>query len=162
MKRRLFGSATGAFCSGLWGFRARAAPAAALPYQEAAWASQWRELRLLRGHFDGAPWNDAVDHWQGSKHRLMQQLASSLVSRSASATETLQALGPPDTVLRARDPAYAQVARELHSGAASAPLLRSSVKVEFWLYRWRGQHDQLALTVQQGRVVAAGWLHAYE
>ena len=112
----------------------------------------------MRGHFDGAPWNEAVDRWQGRKHQLMLALAASLVQRQASESELLQLLGHPDRLLRPRDPAYAQVASEMRP----LPDDTGPAPPALWLYRWRGSHDQLVLSVLGGRTHAASWLNAHE
>jgi hypothetical protein len=43
---------------------------------------------------------------------------------------------------------------------AKAPAAPHTSKL--WLYRWRGEHDQLAFAIRHDRVVAAGWLHDWE
>jgi hypothetical protein len=112
------------------------------------------QLRLIRGHFEGGPWNDAVDKWQGVKHVAMQQLAQSVLRAKAASEKTKELLGPPDKVLT-----KAQFAQLSEYAPVSWQGVAGSV---VWLYRWRGEHDQLAVSLDQGRVVAVGWLYALE
>ncbi len=172
MKRRRFTGLAAAFCYAPQGLKAQAELPTVTKTEAAARAQEWRQLRLLRGHFDGAPWNDTVDRWQGHKHRLMQAWAARLLSRQASADELLRTLGRPDSVLRPQDPAYASTAAAVHPDvepAAATPgehaLARAGAQAAqpaLWLYHWRGSHDQLVISVQAGHTRATGWLLAHE
>lgn len=104
-------------------------------------AAAYRELRAVRGHFDGGPWREEVDRWDGAKHRLMQRLAGALVARRAATDAVLAWLGPPDATI---------AASSADPGAVC------------WIYRWRGERDQLALRIVATRVAAAEWRYAYE
>jgi len=142
---------------------ARAATAASDPAAEARSATpspapaltrQWLALRRLQGRFDGAPWNDAVDRWQGPKHTLMQQLARFALQERLDADRLDALLGAPDQVLPA--------------GAAGQTLFLQQAQWQgvpagdLWLYRWRGSHDQLVFALHEGEVAAAGWWYALE
>lgn len=168
MKRRRFTGLAAAFCYAPQGLKAQAELPTVTKTEAAARAQEWRQLRLLRGHFDGAPWNDTVDRWQGRKHRLMQAWAARLLSRQASADELLRTLGRPDSLLRPQDPAYAPTAAALRpdampAGAAIGPQQGTRTpQPALWLYHWRGSHDQLVISVQGGRTRATGWLLAHE
>lgn len=130
-------------------------------------------MRPLRGHFDGAAWNDAIDRWQGRKHQAMLALAASLLRRQAGEQEVLHTLGPADRTLVAGEAAHAAALEQLSSVAlaseapnhrqaqASGPGTPPAASV-LWLYRWRGTHDQLVLTMVQGKVQGTAWLHAFE
>lgn len=127
-------------------------PAAACAQSPAddALAVQWRSLRAQRGHFDGAPWNDEVDRWQGRKHQLMQALAQRAREHAAPEATLLQWMGPPDARWRLGQPEHGDaVQRAQWQGVPQGDLL---------VYNWRAHHDRLVLAVHRGRVVATGWL----
>ena len=132
----------------------------------AQWAALFRSLRRERGQFDGAPWRDDVDRWQGLKHRAMQHLGGVVLRKRASELQVRQTLGVPDDKLEPGDPVFqAAVAQPVWMRPdPKAPLavLDEWPGAELWLYRWRGRHDQLALALVDGRVVATGWLLAGE
>ena len=151
-----------AFCYAPWGLRAQVGLPPDAPLMTAAQAQEWRQLRLLKGHFEGGPWNEAIDRWQGRKHQLMLALAADLLSRSARTDEVLKKLGRPDAQLLPRHPAYKNAASQLTSVSPAGPLTGTTGAPTFWLYHWRGHHDQLVFSVSQGRVSATGWLHTFE
>lgn len=103
----------------------------------------------------------------------MLALAARLLRRQASEQDVLHTLGPADRILHAADPAHAAVLEQLSSAAppaaprntpqahASEPGAHPAAPV-LWLYRWRGTHDQLVLTMVQGKVQGTAWLHAFE
>jgi hypothetical protein len=112
------------------------------------------QLRTFRGHFEGGPWNDTVDKWQGAKHVAMQQLAQSVLRAKAAPEKAEELLGSPDKVLtQAQFAQLSEYAPVRWQGVAGGVA---------WLYRWRGEHDQLAVSFDEGRVVAVGWLYALE
>lgn len=129
----------------------------------------FRALRGVRGHFDGGPWNDDVDRWQGRKHVAMQRLAEQALREHTPAAQLRRSVGEPDAILQ---PGTAAHARALETAqwlavADSAPqaannALSANQVAVLWLYRWRGSHDQLVLTLERGRVVMAGWLYERE
>lgn len=119
-----------------------------------ALSRQWLAMRMQTGHFDGAAWNAEVDAWQGTKHRLMQQLAQRAARERWTAGQLKGWMGDADQVLRDGDPEHARVlAQAQWQGSAGG---------ELWLYRWRGTHDQLVFALQVGQVVAVGWAAALE
>ena len=142
MKRRRFAGLAAAFCYAPEGLQAQAELPAVTTAEAAARAQEWRQLRLLRGHFDGAPWNESVDRWQGRKHQLMQAWAARLLSRQANESELRRALGSPDKLLRPQDPAYAATAAAVRPDAepASAALRKQSGAraslPALWVYQW--------------------------
>lgn len=44
-------------------------------------AAEFRKIRKIKGHFQGAEWNDHVDKWMGRKHKLMIELGVRLLRR---------------------------------------------------------------------------------
>ena len=158
----------------------------AAPLAEGGDARTYQSLRKVRGHFDGGPWRDDVDRWQGRKHLAMQNLARQMLQARAPADALRHTMGPPDAVLEPGQPAHARALEQVQwlpqapapnapgtvdaANAADAPsapsapsaptaLHPSRPRRSLWLYRWRGRHDQLLLALERGRVVAAGWLH---
>ena len=117
-------------------------------------AAQWQALRPLRGHFDGAAWNADIDRWQGRKHVLMQSLAAQALEERLARNTLTQRMGAPDALWQASQPEYASAIQQAQwLGAPGGELL---------VYHWRGQHDRLLFAVDQGRVVATGWLMVQE
>ena len=126
-------------------------------------APTFRALRPLRGHFDGGAWNNDVDRWQGRKHVAMQRLADQALRDHASAALLRQWMGEPDATLQ---PGHAAHARAIEMAqwlpvVSRAPQADAKIGV-LVVYRWRGQHDQLAFVLEHDRVVAAGWLYERE
>lgn len=117
---------------------ASAASAPALDERLQALGVEYRQLQALRGHFDGAPRNEALDRWGGRKHEVMELLRQELVQRPhTSRTQVISLLGMPDAQWRADEPAQRLLPAELREQPA-----RDAV----WLwYRWRGTRDGLAL-----------------
>jgi len=117
-------------------------------------AAQWHALRPRRGHFDGAAFDPEIDRWQGRKHVLMQQLAARSYDDRLSRDALLTLMGTPDAVWRAGLVEYAQALREAQwQGAPSGQML---------VYDWRARRDRLVFALDEGRVVAVGWLFAHE
>jgi hypothetical protein len=132
-------------------------PAAAAPPPEADLAQAFHALRNVRGHFDGGAWNNDVDRWQGRKHQVMQALAQQMLRERASAAQLRQAMGEPDALLTAGQPAHTRAIEQAQwQGVAGGKA------TALWLYRWRGTHDQLVLALEHDRVAAAGWLYQWE
>lgn len=121
-------------------------------------ALQWREIRRKRGHFDGAPWNDDVDRWQGRKHQAMQLLAQHARASAIAEAELLRLMGPADARWAVGQAAHtAALPRAQWQDGAAAP-----VGATLLVYNWRAQRDRLVFALQQGRVAATGWLHDFE
>nr|WP_298173067.1 hypothetical protein [uncultured Pseudomonas sp.] len=117
-------------------------------------AREFLALRQIKGHFEGGVWNDAVDKWQGDKHRLLQQSLALMLRDAYSARQVRALLGEPDRIWPVSTAQYAQtLERTEWQGTPSG---------ELWAYYWRGAHDQLVIALDGGRVVAGGWLMAGE
>jgi len=58
-------------------------------------AADFRRLRTVPGHFGGGKWNDDVDRWMGTKHRLMLELGTRLGRCEFSKPDVIQQLNPP-------------------------------------------------------------------
>jgi hypothetical protein len=117
-------------------------------------AAQWQALRPLRGHFDGAAWNADVDRWQGRKHMLMQNLAAQALDERLPRDTLLQRMGAPDAQWRAGQAA--------HASALEQAQWRGTPAGNLLVYHWRGEHDRLLFAIDDGRVVATGWLMVHE
>lgn len=117
-------------------------------------AHEFQALRAIKGHFDGGTWNDAVDKWQGDKHRLMQQALTRILQGGYGSQQVKALLGEPDQVLRAPAAEYRQVVERAE--------WQGTPVGELWAYHWRGAHDQLIIALEQDKVSAGGWLLAWE
>ena len=117
-------------------------------------AREFLQLRQIKGHFEGGVWNDAVDKWQGDKHRLLQRALALMLRDAYSAQQIRDLLGEPDRILPVSAAEYAQTLE--HTDWRGVP------SGELWAYYWRGAHDQLIVAVAQQQVTAGGWLMAWE
>lgn len=115
-------------------------------------AARYRELRALRGHFDGGTWRAELDRWQGDKHRVMVRLGESLGREGVKAKEVRRLMGKPDRIARDDLPGWEETRAQL-------PELKTR---ELWIYHWRGEHDYLAFAVDGAKVAAAQWYLAGE
>lgn len=144
------------FCIGWTVFAAGACAQTPSPASDVQ-AARWRALRSQRGHFHGAAWNDAVDRWQGEKHRLMQALAQRAREQRLDRAGLLALMGAPD----AQWPSAAAAPPGALDGAAWQPQAPGPDAL-LLVYNWRAEHDRLLFALQAHRVVATAWLLAYE
>jgi hypothetical protein len=119
-------------------------------------AAEFRNLRQVKGHFEGGTWNDDVDKWMGRKHQLMIQLDSRLGTGEYSKAQIIQLLGPPDLTAGEGD--------ELYNLVNSLPDFEKPATgpYEFLIYYWRGSHDFLYFTSQDEAIINSGWWYAGE
>jgi hypothetical protein len=117
-------------------------------------AREFMAMRQIKGHFEGGAWNDAVDKWQGDKHRLLQHSLALMLQDAYSAEQVKALLGEPDRMWLVSTEGYAQTLERTE--------WRGTPSGELWAYYWRGAHDQLIIALEQGRVTAGGWLMAGE
>lgn len=128
------------------------------PANVEAAAQQWRELRRKRGHFDGAAWNDEVDRWQGRKHQAMQLLAQHARASAIAEAELLRLMGPPDARWAAGQATHTDALPRVQWQEDAA----TPTGATLLMYNWRAERDRLVFALQQGRVIATGWLHDFE
>ncbi|MCE9523877.1 MAG: hypothetical protein K8S25_15780 [Alphaproteobacteria bacterium] len=114
-------------------------------------AAEFRALRVQRGHFSGGDWNDALDKFDGRKHRVMLGLSQALGYGKHSRAEIVALMGEPDQILVRGDWLFA----EAYSG--DNPRVR-----ELLVYHWRGGHDFLYFVSDRTQVLASGWWAALE
>jgi hypothetical protein len=119
-------------------------------------AEEFKDLRTIEGHFNGADWNDDVDQWMGRKHSLMIELGEQLGGGAYSRSQAIDLLGDPDAIAREGDALYDQIRNR---GEFKAP---AGGGYEFLVYHWRGEHDLLYLTVREEAMLGAGWWYAGE
>ena len=119
-------------------------------------ADEFKNLRVVKGHFDGGEWNDDVDQWMGRKHQLMIQLGERLGTGEYNQSQVIQALSQPDVIARETDDLYKLVS---DSAEFTGPITGF---YELLIYYWRGEHDFLYFTVQNGRITTSGWWYAGE
>jgi len=119
-------------------------------------AAEFRNLRTVKGHFQGGTWNDDVDKWMGRKHQLMIQLGSRLGAGEHSEAEVIQLLAPPDVIAREGDETF-DLVNSLwdFEKPATGPY-------ELLIYYWRGTHDFLYFTSQGETIINSGWWYAGE
>jgi len=119
-------------------------------------AAEFRNLRTIKGHFEGGTWKDDVDKWMGRKHQLMIQLGSRLGAGEYSKTQIIQWLGSPDLIAREGDDTFDLV--------SSLPKFEKPATgpYELLIYYWRGTHDFLYLTSQGESIINSGWWYAGE
>ena len=119
-------------------------------------ATEFRSLRMIKGHFEGGPRNADVDQWMGRKHQIMIQLGSLLGSGGCGKVQINRLLGPPDLTAREGDVPFHLV--------NTSPKFKkpASGQYELLIYYWRGTHDFLYLTSQGETILNSGWWHAGE
>ena len=117
-------------------------------------AAEWAQLRQQRGYFDGSPWRQDLDAWQGRKHQLMQELAERLLHERPDGAGVRRLMGEPDRQVAPGTAEHADWLRRTEWRGAPVGAL--------WSYHWRGEHDQLLVALAGERVVAVGWLYAWE
>ena len=119
-------------------------------------AAEFRNLRTVKGHFQGSTWNDDVDKWMGRKHQLMIQLGSRLGADEYNKAQVIQLLGPPDLTAHEGDDTFDLV------NNLSDFEKPTTGPYEFFIYYWRGTHDFLYFTSQGETIVNSGWWYAGE
>ncbi|MCO7225216.1 hypothetical protein [Pleionea sp. CnH1-48] len=95
-------------------------------------ASEYRELKSAKGHYNGGQWRDELDKWKGKKHELMSQLADYINQSSISRTRLTELMGEPDE-------------------------WRNNLAV----YYWRGHHDYLLVQCSP-ECNKTNWFYSYE
>lgn len=119
-------------------------------------AADFRRLRTVPGHFGGAKWNDDVDRWMGTKHRIMLELGTRLVRSEFSKPDVIQLLNPPDQIALKGNCLYHQIiSLPGYDALPEAPY-------EFLIYYWRGRHDFLFFICQGGIVIGSNWWYGGE
>jgi hypothetical protein len=116
-------------------------------------ATEYRKLRPTPGHFGGGDWSDAVDQWQGRKHKLMLALAARLSEVNANRDQLVELLGAPDHVVTEDDDLWPLITSEAGESGNSDT---------YFVYEWRGSHDFLYFISHDGTVTGSGWWHAGE
>ena len=119
-------------------------------------AADFRRLRRVPGHFGGGKWNDDVDRWMGTKHRLMLELGTRLGHSKLSKSDVMQLLNPPDQIALKGDPLY----QEIITHAGYNELL--DTPYEFLIFYWRGRHDFLYFIFQGGNIIGSNWWYGGE
>jgi len=119
-------------------------------------AAQFREIRKIKGHFDGGSWNDEVDHWNGRKHRLMMELEIRLSKGKYQKSDIIRLLQPPDQTARKDDELYRRISQLPGNDTQSSP------PDEYLVYYWRGEHDFLYFTCKGNIIVDGGRWQAWE
>jgi hypothetical protein len=118
-------------------------------------ATEFGNLRAIKGHFDGGDWNDDVDKWMGRKHQVMIELGLHLGTGEYDTAEVTRLLDSPDLTAREGDDLFGWVSDlpEFEEPAGSYELL---------IYTWRGTHDFLYFVSQDEGIVGSGWWYAGE
>ncbi|MEM7277239.1 MAG: hypothetical protein AAF385_03860 [Pseudomonadota bacterium] len=114
---------------------------------------EYRELRKIQGHFAGGDWNDAVDKFDGRKHRLMKSLGIAAEQESWSAAELRARLGSPDL-----EPGTDGTLQQLLDSALSGDDTGAAIAAYFW----RGNHDVLIFYQNSNGALAHAWWYAGE
>jgi hypothetical protein len=118
-------------------------------------AEAYKSLRDIPGHFGGGEPNEAVDQWQGQKHRLMLELGLQLGNGEYGRTELIALMGPPDHIVTEDDALY----KNIESLPSFSSLATSG---EFLIYEWRSTHDFLFFAIQDDKILGANWWYALE
>jgi len=119
-------------------------------------ADEFKKTRAIKGHFDGGAWNDEADKWMGRKHRLMIELGLRLAGGRYEKSDIIRLLDPPDRIAGKGDYLFEQIVSEKQYD------LSTPYSYEFLVYYWRGRHDFLFFTCQDGVITNSGWWYAGE
>ncbi len=125
-----------------------------LPVEEIA--DEFKKIREIKGHFDGGAWNDEVDKWMGRKHRLMIELGLRLTGDNYEKSDIIKLLDQPDRTVGKDDHLFEQIVNQKQC------YLSTAASYEFLVYYWRGRHDFLFFTCQDGVIINSGWWYAGE
>lgn len=125
-----------------------------LPVEEIA--DEFKKIHRIKGHFDGGTWNDEVDKWMGPKHRLMIKLGLRLAGGKYEKSDIIKLLDQPDLIAGKGDHLFELIVSQNRYD----PLTATSY--EFLVYYWRGRHDFLFFTCQDGVIINSGWWYAGE
>jgi hypothetical protein len=104
-----------------------------------------RDRRDVRD--EGSPRRTALEAWDGPMHRSMVELAECAVRRRLARRDLVRSLGAADRVVKAGG---------THQGIA---VLAGQEHLIYW---WRGGHDYLYFTVENGAVTGSDWWYAWE
>lgn len=119
-------------------------------------ASEFRQWRAIKGHFEGGSWRQDVDGWTGRKHRIMEALRQAIDARNLMRSQLVEHMGTADNILRSEDPLYSEIVRN------GQPCGHKNSSVEILLYAWRGSHDWLYFVTLGEAICHSGWWHAGE
>ena len=119
-------------------------------------ASEFGKIRGIKGHFDGGAWNDEADKWMGRKHRLMIELGLRLAGGKYKKSDIIKLLDQPDRIVGKDDHLFEQIVNQKQC------YLSTAASYEFLVYYWRGRHDFLFFTCQDGVIINSGWWYAGE
>ncbi|MBW2740320.1 MAG: hypothetical protein JRE64_16080 [Deltaproteobacteria bacterium] len=125
-----------------------------LPVEEIA--DEFKKVRGIKGHFDGGAWNDETDKWMGRKHRLMIELGLRLAGGNYEKSDIIKLLDQPDRIVGKDDHLFEQIVNQKQC------YLSTAASYEFLVYYWRGRHDFLFFTCQDGVIINSGWWYAGE
>ncbi len=125
-----------------------------LPVDEIA--DEFKKIREIKGHFDGGEWNDEVDKWMGRKHRLMIKLGLRLAGGNYEKSDIIKLLDQPDRIVGKGDYLFELIISQKRYDSLTA------ASYEFLVYYWRGRHDFLFFTCQDGVIINSGWWYAGE
>jgi hypothetical protein len=119
-------------------------------------SEEFKNLRDVKGQFDGSPWNDEVDRWMGRKHRLMLELEERIRRGNLDKAQVIQWMGLPDQTISPDDILFQELL-----GSTPAPGKENGT-VELLIYYWRSNHDFLYLVCENDQVTHSGWFYAGE
>ena len=119
-------------------------------------AAEFRELRQVRGHFQGGEWCRDVDAWGGRKHRAMEALRQALGQPGTPLARVLSLMGTPE--VRMGEPGPSLPESEALLWRLAAPVSGE----ELLIYEWRGRHDFLYFWIRDGQVSRCDWWMALE
>lgn len=115
-------------------------------------AREYRQLREVRGWFSGGDqWVEAVDSWNGRKHRVMGRLGALLGDGRHRAVEVEELMGPPDKTAAPGSNLWALAGGECGEGTQ-----------RMLIYSWRGGHDFLCFWYRDGQITGSHWWMAGE
>jgi hypothetical protein len=116
--------------------------AAAEPTNLTSLSAEWKELRAVKGHFQGGDYDVRVDRAGERKAVVLEKLREALSQPGTSEARVLGLLGEPD--------------------AREAVVLTTPADCAVLVYWWRGWHDFADFFCRDGKVIDSGWWLALE
>ncbi len=119
-------------------------------------SEEYKNLRMLKGQFEGGKWDDEIDSWMGRKHQLMLELESRLSKEVHTQEQIIRLLGTPDLTVSQGDHLFDEL-------IGSSPLAGKEVgEFVILIYFWRGVHDFVYFVCDERQVIYSGWWYTGE
>jgi hypothetical protein len=120
--------------------------------------------RVPNIHRNGAEFNEAIDAYNGQKHKVMKELGEYLTKPGTPSKEILELLGNPNETTSDSQGVLMMPGPYVGEGGIDAQASNPQKGTMKLIYYWRGRHDYLWFGVDPDTslVTSGGWYHALE